>query len=84
MSDPDPEIQANRLKEAIFTGQKIQAIKLYREQTGKGLAEAKSAVEKLEAELRASSPDQFTKSAKAGCASVIVATAFVILWRLLA
>lgn len=84
MSDPNPEDQASRVKEALFAGQKIQAIKLYREQTGVGLKEAKDAVEKLEAELRTSTPGQFAKPAKAGCASVIVATVFVVIWRLLA
>lgn len=84
MNNPNPEDQARRIKEAIFSGQKIQAIKFYREQTGSDLADAKAAVEKLESELRASSPEHFTKTAKAGCASVIVAGTFVIFWRFLA
>jgi ribosomal protein L7/L12 len=37
-----------RLTELIQSGDKIQAIKLYRELTGVGLAEAKDAVERLE------------------------------------
>lgn len=37
-----------------MAGNKIQAIKLYREMTGTGLAEAKRAVEDLEAQWRAS------------------------------
>ena len=84
MSDPNPEDQASRVKEALFAGQKIQAIKLYREQTGVGLKEAKDAVEKLEAELRTSTPGQFAKPSAAGCASVIVVTVLVVLWRLFA
>lgn len=36
----------------IQRDKKIQAIKVYREQTGAGLAEAKQAVERLERELR--------------------------------
>jgi ribosomal protein L7/L12 len=37
-----------RLTELIQSGDKIRAIKLYRELTGVGLAEAKDAVERLE------------------------------------
>lgn len=40
----------------IRAGQKINAIKLYREQTGKGLAEAKYAVEAMEAALARGEP----------------------------
>lgn len=83
METPAPENDAARIHEAIFSGQKILAIKLYREQTAVGLAEAKEAVEKLEAELRASSPERFSaKPAGAGCMSLFVAGGLV--WLLLA
>lgn len=47
-SDPtlSPQIQA-----ALRRGNKIEAIKIYRELTGVGLAEAKQAVENLESRL---------------------------------
>jgi len=47
-SDParSPQIQ-----EALRRGDKIEAIKIYRELTGVGLAEAKRAVDNLEARL---------------------------------
>ena len=47
-SDPllSPQIQ-----EALRRGNKIEAIKIYRESTGVGLAEAKQAVENLESRL---------------------------------
>ena len=67
MSNPDPGDQANRVKAALLEGNKIQAIKLYREQTGVGLKEAKEAVEKLEAELRGSSPAGFKHPQAKGC-----------------
>ena len=51
--------RAARITEALFGGQKVQAIGLYRECTGAGLIEAKAAVERLEAELRAAEPDRF-------------------------
>jgi ribosomal protein L7/L12 len=38
--------------ELIRQGQKIEAIKMYRSYTGAGLAEAKAAVESLEAKLK--------------------------------
>jgi hypothetical protein len=53
------EDSLTQIKEALFRRQKITPIKLYREFTGAGLAEAKAAVERLEAELRAAEPDRF-------------------------
>lgn len=54
-----PEELLAQITEDLFRGQKIKAIKLYRECTGAGLAEAKAAVDQLEAELRAAEPDKF-------------------------
>lgn len=72
------------LAELLFKGEKISAIKLYREQVqrGAGLAEAKEAVERLEAGLRAQRPEKFTAPAnKSGCAAVlaVLAVLFVVL-----
>ena len=39
----------NEIKDLLASGRKIEAIKRYREETGTGLAEAKDAVESLEA-----------------------------------
>ena len=72
MNGSKPEDQAQRIKDELLGGNKIQAIKIYREQTGVGLKEAKDAVEKLEAELRTSSPDQFAKPRAAGCSTIIL------------
>ena len=44
----DVEPSFPQVTELARRGQKIQAIKLYREQTGAGLAEAKDAVERME------------------------------------
>jgi Protein of unknown function (DUF2500)/Ribosomal protein L7/L12 C-terminal domain len=54
-----PEKPFARIKAALSRGQKIEAIRLYRECTGAGLAEAKAAVEQLDSELRAAEPDKF-------------------------
>ncbi len=39
--------QLQDIKQSIFAGRKIEAIKLYREETGLGLKESKDAVEQL-------------------------------------
>lgn len=41
------------VKELVTQGRKINAIKLYREQTGVGLREAKDAVDAMEAQMKA-------------------------------
>ena len=48
-----------QVQAAIFNGEKIAAIKMYRDDTGASLADAKDAVDRLEAEWRAASPDKF-------------------------
>lgn len=58
------------IREAVFAGRKIEAIKLHREATGSGLAESKEAVEALERELRATHPDRFgARPRGGGCAA---------------
>jgi len=49
MDTPLTPEQLERIREAALAGNKIQAIKLYREATNLGLAESKQAVEDLEA-----------------------------------
>jgi hypothetical protein len=77
MNTPPPDDLPIRVREAIFAGNKIEAIKLHREQTGLGLKESKEAVEKMEAELRISSPTQFSKSPGKGCLSIIIVSGAV-------
>ena len=60
---------------AIYARQKIEAIKLVREATNCGLAEAKDFVEKYGAELEAKTPEKFTSPAAGkakGCSAVFV------------
>ena len=48
-ADPGSDPITNpKLQEALRSGNKIEAIKIYRELTGLGLAEAKEAIEKVE------------------------------------
>ena len=58
------------VQDLLFAGQKIQAIKLLRDQTGAGLKEAKEQADKLDALLRQMNPSQMPAQAK-GCVSVI-------------
>jgi signal transduction histidine kinase len=79
MNTPIPEGELSRIRDALFRGHKIQAIKLYRAGTGAGLVEAKTAIEGLEAELRAASPEKFTVPASGkGCLGVAVALCVVV------
>ncbi|MBI5395245.1 MAG: ribosomal protein L7/L12 [Verrucomicrobia bacterium] len=69
MAEPLTPQQTDAIIDALYGGRKIEAIKLYREATGAGLAESKGFVEKLEAELRAQHPDKFkTPPGGKGCA----------------
>ena len=51
-ADPNSDpILSPQIQEALRRGNKIEAIKIYRELTGVGLAEAKQAVDNLESRL---------------------------------
>ena len=75
--------QMNAIIDLIYAGQKIQAVKEYRDLRGTSLKESKDFVEELESELRGKSPDKFTVS-KGGCAGVLLffAVSFSALCRL--
>lgn len=65
---PIPATQIEQIRNALFAGNKIEAIKLFRAGAPEAsLAEAKTAVEALEAQLRASSPERFAAK-RSGCA----------------
>lgn len=75
----DDEIQA--IQAAIFQGRKIEAIKIYRKAMVVDLKDAKDAVDQMEAELRASSPEKFSaKSGGKGCTGVLVLLCLVVIW----
>jgi len=60
MSNPLSEGDLNEIREEIFAGRTITAIKLYRQYVpGAGLAEAKDAIEAMERKLREESPERF-------------------------
>jgi hypothetical protein len=71
MAGPNSNVE-DEIQAALFRGNKIEAIKLHRGATGKGLKEAKDFVEALEAELRRISPEKFT-GPSGGCGSAVLA-----------
>jgi ribosomal protein L7/L12 len=60
LSTPNPQDLTEAIRAALAAGNKIAAIKLYREQTGLGLAEAKQAVERMESQFRQSAAPDVT------------------------
>jgi ribosome-interacting GTPase 1 len=73
MNAPLPEERLAEIKELLFKGQKIEAIKRHREWTGTGLAEAKGAVEEIEKGLRQLSPEKFSPAASGkGCLGLVL------------
>lgn len=82
MSNMPTDADFQRIKDLIFAGQKIQAIKAYRQLLGADLAEAKAAVEEMTEELKESEPDRFQpktgKGCFAGAASLLLALAIAL------
>ncbi len=68
--------QQDAIVAALASGQKIEAIKLYREATGEGLKEAKSFVDAYSLKLAEQDPEKFQKLAAgkgSGCAALVIA-----------
>jgi ribosomal protein L7/L12 len=71
---PLPPEKAAEFESALFKGNKIEAIKIYRQVTGADLREAKTAVEKIEQEWRGSQPEKFAAAAsRKGCSTRLAA-----------
>jgi ribosomal protein L7/L12 len=64
--------QIARIETAIFAGEKIKAIKIYREANGTGLRESKEFIDALEAELRQIEPERFTVPQAKGCGVAVI------------
>ena len=77
------ESQQAAVDQAIYRGQKIEAIKLYRTAVGTDLKDSKEAVEKREIFLRSQDPSRFSV-AKTGCLGLLLlwVLPFVVLWML--
>jgi hypothetical protein len=74
------EEQIEQINEALFAGQKIAAIKIYREATSQGLKDSKEFIEAVEARLRQEMPEKFTRPAGAGCGAAVL----LLLWLVIA
>ena len=78
MELPDDKRQA--IRQAIYSGRKIEAIKLVRETAGCGLKEAKEFVETLGAELFEKEPQKFAAPpSKSGCVGLVMAGTLVVM-----
>lgn len=66
MADELTPERLTAISNAIYAGNKIEAIKFYRTATGKDLKDSKDAVEKLAAELEARNPAMFAKQRRQG------------------
>jgi ribosomal protein L7/L12 len=78
MADGLTQEQVAQIESTLAAGRKIEAIKIYRKATGKGLKEAKDFVEVLIAKLIEQDPQRYailSKARGAGCASVVSARA---------
>jgi ribosomal protein L7/L12 len=62
MSRPIPDDELAAIRSAYFSGRKIEAIKLYRQASGAGLAEAKRFVESLSEDAQVAGNDARTLS----------------------
>lgn len=71
-SIPPEKIQ--KIAAALYSGNKIEAIKLYREETDEGLKDSKDAIDEFERQLREASPGKFTAPARKGCMLLFVVT----------
>ena len=65
------EESTKKIADALLAGRKIEAIKLYRSETGESLTEAKAFIDNLTSELKQEYPDKFKAEAK-GCMIYIV------------
>jgi Rps23 Pro-64 3,4-dihydroxylase Tpa1-like proline 4-hydroxylase len=77
------ESQQAAVDQAIYRGQKIEAIKLYRIAASSDLKDAKEAVEARESYLRSQDSSRFSV-AKTGCLGLLLLSAlpFVAVWML--
>ena len=66
--------QIDQIGHALAACKKIEAIKIYREATGKGLKESKDFIDALIPKLKEQDPEKYAKlsATGTGCASVIL------------
>ncbi len=73
MDEQPSQQEIEAISDALASGRKIEAIKIYREATGKGLKEAKEFIEELIQKLEEHDPERFAKlSQSGGCSSMVM------------
>ncbi|MCA8996642.1 MAG: ribosomal protein L7/L12 [Planctomycetaceae bacterium] len=72
MSESVTDKDQERIFEALYAGKKIEAIKIYRECTGKGLKDAKDFIDALHSRLRDETPEKFSESSGVGCGTGVL------------
>lgn len=72
MPDEVSPEQNEAICQAIYAGRKIEAIKLYREATGKGLKESKEFIEAVTDRLREQSPEKFAAPQGGSCGATVL------------
>lgn len=74
MANLPSDEQMEGISEALADGNKIEAIKIYREATDSGLKDSKDFIDELIPKLSEQDPEKYSKIAKSGggCASVVI------------
>lgn len=75
MPDELTDDQIQQISDALASNRKIEAIKIYREATGKGLKEAKDFVEALIPRLKEQDPEKYAAvghTQTVGCGSAVL------------
>jgi len=82
-----PPGAVDELLQLIYTNQKLQACKRYKEMSGASLGDAKRFIEELTNRQREESPHRFEKTSKSGCSpamllaiAIVALTASVCVW----
>lgn len=76
--DEVPPAVMDEILGLIYDGQKIQAVKRYRDVSKTSLLEAKQFIEKLTDELKEREPEKFTNLPKTGCAGALLLVAILL------
>jgi len=70
--------ELEEISELIYAGQKLEAVKRYRDQRSTSLVDAKQFVEQLTDELKQKYPDRFSARSTTGCAGLIALIAIAL------
>lgn len=72
MSNESDQIPWDEIREHLFSGRRIEAIKAYRMATEADLKASKEFIDELEGKMREEFPDHFKASNQKGCVGVLL------------